>query len=78
VGKGTAPEGKQPDATLLLKDEDFAKLLSGEVPAQRLFMSGGMKVRGDIMKATKAEVSIYSYSYLCGNKGGTLIYDIFC
>jgi len=57
VGKGTAPEGQTPDVTLIFKDEDFGKLVAGKVQAQKLFMSGGMKIRGDLMKATKAEVS---------------------
>ncbi|RPB24979.1 sterol-binding-like protein [Terfezia boudieri ATCC MYA-4762] len=56
VGKGTAPDGHQPDVTLLFKDEDFGKLVAGKAQAQKLFMSGAMKVKGDLMKATKAEV----------------------
>jgi len=40
---------------LSLSDEDFGKLVSGKVNAQRLFMSGKLKVRGDVMKATKIE-----------------------
>jgi putative sterol carrier protein len=39
----------------LLSDEDFGKLVSGKANAQRLFMSGKLKVRGDVMKATKME-----------------------
>lgn len=41
--------------TLLLSDEDFGKLVSGKANAQRLFMSGKLKVKGDVMKATKME-----------------------
>ncbi|MCJ1297304.1 hypothetical protein MMC08_000090 [Hypocenomyce scalaris] len=55
VGKGDAPEGKKADVTLSLSDEDFGKLVSGKTQAQRLFMSGKLKVRGDVMKATKME-----------------------
>ncbi|KAF8470857.1 SCP2 sterol-binding domain-containing protein [Kalaharituber pfeilii] len=55
VGAGSAPEGQKPDVTLEFKDEDFGKLVKGEVQAQKLFMGGKMKVRGDLMKATKAE-----------------------
>ncbi|KAI5803345.1 SCP2 sterol-binding domain-containing protein [Peziza echinospora] len=55
VGKGLAPEGQKPDVTLIFKDEDFSKLAKGEVQAQKLFMGGRMKVKGDLMKATKAE-----------------------
>jgi putative sterol carrier protein len=57
VGKGV-PE--KSDVTLILSDEDFAKLVAGKVQAQRLFMSGKLKVRGDVMKATKAEVVLKS------------------
>ncbi|KAI9682215.1 MAG: hypothetical protein M1817_000269 [Caeruleum heppii] len=55
VGKGAAPEGKKTDVTLQLSDEDFGKLVAGKANAQKLFMSGKLKVKGDVMKATKAE-----------------------
>lgn len=58
VGKGLAPEGSKPDVVLSLSDEDFQKLVDGKAAAQRLFMSGKLKVKGDVMKATKAEVRI--------------------
>ena len=38
--------------TLSLSDEDFAKLVSGKTQAQRLFMSGKLKVKGDVMKVS--------------------------
>ena len=41
--------------TLLLSDDNFAKLVSGKANAQKLFMSGALKVQGNVMKATKAE-----------------------
>jgi len=41
--------------TLSLSDEDFGKLVGGKTQAQRLFMSGKLKVKGDVMKATKME-----------------------
>jgi len=40
---------------LILSDKDFAGLASGKANAQRLFMSGKLKVKGDVMKATKME-----------------------
>jgi putative sterol carrier protein len=55
VGKGEAPEGKKAQVTLVLSDDDFAKLVAGKANAQRLFMAGKLKVRGDVMKATKME-----------------------
>jgi putative sterol carrier protein len=55
VGKGPAPEGKKPSVTLVLSDADFHKLVEGKANAQKLFMSGKLKVKGDVMKATKLE-----------------------
>ncbi|OCT49868.1 Fatty acid-binding protein [Cladophialophora carrionii] len=52
VGKGEAPEGKKADVTLILSDENFAKLITGKQKAQTLFMSGKLKVRGNVMKGT--------------------------
>jgi putative sterol carrier protein len=55
VGKGVAPEGKKATTTLSLSDEDFGKLTSGKGSAQSMFMSGKLKIKGDMMKATKME-----------------------
>jgi putative sterol carrier protein len=55
VGKGTAPEGKKAAVTLVLSDAEFGKLVQGKANAQKLFMSGKLKVKGDVMKATKME-----------------------
>jgi putative sterol carrier protein len=55
VGKGLAPEGKKPAVTLVLSDKDFGQLVQGKANAQKLFMSGKLKVKGDVMKATKME-----------------------
>ena len=41
--------------TLVLSDADFGKLMQGKAKAQQLFMSGKLKIRGDVMKATKME-----------------------
>ncbi|OAL38932.1 hypothetical protein AYO20_01683 [Fonsecaea nubica] len=55
VGKGEAPTGKKADVTLHLSDENFGKLLVGKTKAQALFMGGKLKIKGNIMKATKME-----------------------
>ncbi|KAF2215644.1 hypothetical protein CERZMDRAFT_56380 [Cercospora zeae-maydis SCOH1-5] len=55
VGEGAAPSGKKADVTLNLSDENFGKLVSGKANAQKLFMSGKLKVKGAVMKATKME-----------------------
>jgi putative sterol carrier protein len=41
--------------TLILSDADFGRLMSGKANAQKLFMSGKLKIKGDVMKATKME-----------------------
>ncbi|MDI1490279.1 MAG: hypothetical protein OHK93_001479 [Ramalina farinacea] len=55
VGKGEFPEGEKADITLSLSDDDFGKMVAGKTQAQRLFMSGKLKIKGDVMKATKME-----------------------
>ena len=40
---------------LILSDDQFSKLISGKENAQKLYMSGKLKVKGDVMKATKME-----------------------
>ncbi|EKD11858.1 uncharacterized protein L3040_000336 [Drepanopeziza brunnea f. sp. 'multigermtubi'] len=52
AGKGL---GEKPGVTLSLSDEEFGKLVAGTANAQRLFMSGKLKVKGDVMKATKLD-----------------------
>ncbi|MCJ1358469.1 MAG: hypothetical protein MMC33_008469 [Icmadophila ericetorum] len=55
VKRGEGPEGGKADVILSLSDEDFGKMVAGKTQAQRLFMSGKLKIKGDIMKATKME-----------------------
>ncbi|RCI09320.1 hypothetical protein L249_1433 [Ophiocordyceps polyrhachis-furcata BCC 54312] len=52
VGTGTT---EKPTVTLSMSDDDFGKLVVGDANAQRLFMSGKLKIKGDIMKATKLD-----------------------
>jgi len=40
---------------MVLGDEEFAKLVSGKENAQKLFMSGKLKIKGNVMKATKLD-----------------------
>ncbi|KAI2795226.1 Fatty acid-binding protein [Penicillium oxalicum] len=55
VGQGAAPAGGKADVTLTLSDADFESLVNGKANAQRLFMGGKLKIKGNIMKATKME-----------------------
>ncbi|KAL2165729.1 hypothetical protein VTG60DRAFT_3942 [Thermothelomyces hinnuleus] len=52
VGKGL---GDKPTVTLSLSESDFGALVAGKANAQRLFMSGKLKIKGDVMKATKLD-----------------------
>lgn len=40
---------------MILSEENFSKLIEGKANAQKLFMGGKLKVKGDVMKATKIE-----------------------
>lgn len=50
VGRGVALEGKKATVTLVLNDAEFQKLIEGKANAQKLFMSGKLKIKGDMMK----------------------------
>ncbi|KAG7288676.1 hypothetical protein NEMBOFW57_005032 [Staphylotrichum longicolle] len=52
VSKGL---GEKPTVTLSLSESDFGALVAGKANAQRLFMSGKLKIKGDVMKATKLD-----------------------
>ena len=55
TGKVGTGLGEKPNVTLNLSDEDFGNLVAGKANAQRLFMSGKLKIKGDVMKATKLD-----------------------
>uniref|UniRef100_A0A060T8L3 ARAD1D04422p n=1 Tax=Blastobotrys adeninivorans TaxID=409370 RepID=A0A060T8L3_BLAAD len=52
VGKGQPPKA---DITLTLSDEHFGQLVEGKANAQKLFMTGKLKVKGNVMKAASIE-----------------------
>ncbi|KAH8785103.1 SCP2 sterol-binding domain-containing protein [Diaporthe sp. PMI_573] len=52
VNKGLAEKA---DVTLTLSDADFGNLVTGKGNAQRLFMAGKLKIKGNVMKATKLD-----------------------
>lgn len=45
---------------LFLKDADFVKLINNEANPQRLFMSGRLKIKGNIVKAASIELFLRS------------------
>ncbi|ERF69083.1 hypothetical protein EPUS_01039 [Endocarpon pusillum Z07020] len=55
TGKVSKDVPKKVDVTLSLSDDDFGKLVSGKANAQKLFMSGKLKVKGAVTKATAVE-----------------------
>ncbi|KAI9007477.1 SCP2 sterol-binding domain-containing protein [Phycomyces nitens] len=50
-GKGAA----KPDAILSLSDADFLDLAGGKLNGQKAFMSGKLKIKGQMMLATKLD-----------------------
>lgn len=38
-----------------MNDEDLAAMAMGQANAQKLFMSGKLKIKGDIMRASKLD-----------------------
>ena len=44
--------------SLSLSDEDFGKLVAGKTQAQRLFMAGKLKIKGNVMKVLSDPSSI--------------------
>jgi len=54
---GTLKKGaaEKADITLILSDEHFGQLVAGKANAQKLFMSGKLKVKGNVMKAASIE-----------------------
>ena len=56
VGRGLAPPSHdKPDVEMVMAERDFAKMVEGAVTAQKLFMAGKIKIKGDVMRAGKVE-----------------------
>ncbi len=47
------PSGTKPDIILSVADKDFVELSAGKLNGQKAFMSGKLKVKGNMMLATK-------------------------
>ncbi|KAI8870055.1 sterol-binding protein [Ramicandelaber brevisporus] len=56
VSKGTAQEaGKKADLTITVNDDTFVDMATGKLNGQKAFLSGKLKVKGNMMLATKLE-----------------------
>lgn len=53
AGSGASPG--EPDVTFKMDSKDFVKMFKGELKATSAFMSGKLKIKGDIGKAMKLE-----------------------
>lgn len=51
----TAPGGKKANVTIAVADKDFVDLAQGKLNGQKAFMTGKIKVKGNIMLATKLD-----------------------
>jgi 3-hydroxyacyl-CoA dehydrogenase/3a,7a,12a-trihydroxy-5b-cholest-24-enoyl-CoA hydratase len=47
------PSKVKPDVTMILSDKDFVELAQGRLNGQKAFMSGKLKIKGQMMLATK-------------------------
>ena len=54
AGQG-APSSGNPDVTMTLDSGDFLKMFTGKMKPAAAFMAGKLKIKGDIMMATKLE-----------------------
>ena len=54
-GNGKITKGKEgrPDATFVMLDSDFMKMINGKLKGQDAFMTGKMKIKGNMAKALK-------------------------
>lgn len=52
---GRGPPESTPDATLTMDSKDFFNMLSGQLKPANAFLSGKLKIHGDMRKAMKME-----------------------
>ncbi|WP_183163946.1 SCP2 sterol-binding domain-containing protein [Alteribacter keqinensis] len=58
----TLGDTEDEDITLIMKDKDFLKLSEGNLNPTMAYMSGKLKVRGDLGKAMKLQTLLSEYA----------------
>lgn len=51
----SASAASKPDVTISMDDDTFVGLAEGKIPAQKAFMTGKLKLKGNMMLATKLD-----------------------
>ena len=52
-GSTTRGDGAKPDVTIIMKDADFAAMAEGKLDGMSAFMSGKLKIKGNMLLAQK-------------------------
>lgn len=55
AGIGQPPEGAKPDVTMSMSKDDFVRMFAGQLNPTSAFMSGKLKIKGDLGMAMKLE-----------------------
>lgn len=55
TGIGSPPEGSKPDVTMILSKDDFVKMFAGQLNATSAFMTGKLRIKGDLGMAMKLD-----------------------
>lgn len=55
AGVGQPPEGSKPDVTMTMSKDDFVRMFAGQLNPTSAFMSGKLKIKGDLGLAMKLE-----------------------
>ncbi len=55
AGQGRPPSGQEPDVTMGMSDSDFVAMFTGQLDATSAFMSGKLKIKGNMALAMKLQ-----------------------